>query len=61
MGCNTVASSQEEMAEVLKELTPTFESEKLKAPEESTMSLISIDQAPEAYSGKIKRAVMVFD
>jgi NADPH:quinone reductase-like Zn-dependent oxidoreductase len=61
VGCNTAAVSQEEMAKLTRELTSGFESGKLKAPEESTMTLIGIDQAADAYSGKVKRAVIVFD
>jgi NADPH:quinone reductase len=60
IGCNTASQSQSEMAGMMKELTPQFESGKLRAPEESTMSLISIDEAPDAYSGKVKRAVITF-
>ena len=61
VGCNTAGVSQQEMAKLTKDLTPGFESGKLKAPEESTMTLINIDKAADAYSGKVKRAVIVFD
>ena len=61
VGCNTVGSSQQEMAQLMKELAQSFEAGKLYAPDESTMSLIGIDQAVDAYSGKVKRAVIVFD
>ena len=61
IGCNTAATSQEEMAKLMKDLTPSFENGKLKAPEENTMTFLSIDQAADAYSGKVKRAVIVFD
>lgn len=61
VGCNSAAYPQSEMAQMLKDLAPDFESGKLVAPDEKSMSLISIDQAPDAYSGKTKRAVIVFD
>lgn len=61
IGCNTVATSQEELAKLMSELTVTFESGKLTVPDESTMTKLSIDQAGDAYSGKVKRAVIVFE
>lgn len=61
IGCNTAAYPQAEMAALMKDMTPQFESGYLKAPEENTMSLIPIDQAPDAYAGKVKRAVITFD
>lgn len=61
VGCNSAAVPQSEMAQMLKDLTVEIESGKLIAPEEKSMTLISIDQAPDAYSGKVKRAVIVFD
>ena len=61
IGCNTAAPPQEEMAKLIRELTPSFEAGKLKAADESTMTLLGIDQAADAYSGKVKRAVIVFD
>ncbi|KAF2486365.1 hypothetical protein BDY17DRAFT_315218 [Neohortaea acidophila] len=60
VGCNTAAESQEEMARLLNDLTPDFESGRLVPAEENTMNLIDIEQAADAYSGKIKRAVIVF-
>ncbi|KAK3703434.1 hypothetical protein LTR37_014424 [Vermiconidia calcicola] len=60
IGCNTASSSQAEMASMMSELTPHFESEKLNAPDESTRSLVGIDRALEVYSAKVKRAVIVF-
>ena len=60
VGCNTAGSPQAEMIQMMKELTPSFESGKLKAADESTMNLLGIDQAADAYSGKVKRAVIVF-
>jgi NADPH:quinone reductase-like Zn-dependent oxidoreductase len=61
IGCNTAAYPQAEMAKLMNDMTAQFENGKLKAPEESTMNLIGIDQAPDAYSGKVKRAVITFD
>ena len=61
VGCNSTGSSQEELAKMLSDLTPDFVSGKLVAPEEKSMSLMGIDQAADAYTGKIKRAVIVFD
>lgn len=61
VGCNTASVAQEEMATLMKELTKSFEQGKLKAPDENTMTPLNIDQAQDAYSGKVKRAVIVFD
>lgn len=61
VGCNSAAYPQSEMAQMLKDLATEIESGKLVAPEEKSMSLIGIDRAPEAYEGKVKRAVIVFD
>jgi NADPH:quinone reductase-like Zn-dependent oxidoreductase len=61
IGCNTTAIPQEELAKLMAELTTGFENGKLTAPDESTMTRLGIDQAPDAYSGKAKRAVIVFD
>ena len=61
VGCNSAAYPQAEMADLLREMTPGFDSGRLTAPEEASMNLISIEQAPDAYSGKLKRAVIVFD
>ncbi|KAK5698956.1 hypothetical protein LTR97_006605 [Elasticomyces elasticus] len=61
VGCNTAAHPQEEMGQMLRELAPAFESGKLTPPEEKGMTLITLDQAPDAYSGKLKKAVIVFD
>ena len=49
------------MAKVLQQLKPDFEAGTLIPPEEKSFNTISIDQAPDAYSGKIKRAVIVFE
>ena len=61
VGCNTASSSQAEMAEIMEQLRPSFEQGKLKAPEESTMTMLGIDRAADAYTGKVKRAVIMFD
>lgn len=61
VGCNSAALPQSGMAQMLKDLAGEVEAGKLVAPEEKSMSLIGIEQARDAYSGKIKRAVIVFD
>lgn len=61
VGCNSAAYPQSEMAQMLRDLTPDIESGRLIAPDEKSMTPINIDQAPDAYAGKIKRAVIVFD
>ena len=62
IGCNTASPSQEEMAQLLTGLNDQFESGKLQGPAEDSLSRITIDEAPEkAYSGKIKKAVIVFE
>jgi NADPH:quinone reductase len=61
IGVNTTSFTQEELAKLMKELAVSFESGKLAVPDESTMTELSIDQAGDAYSGKAKRAVIVFD
>ncbi|KAK5687315.1 hypothetical protein LTS10_001453 [Elasticomyces elasticus] len=61
VGCNTAAHPQEEMGQMLRELAPAFVSGKLTPPEEKEMNLITLDQALDAYSGKIKKAVIVFE
>ena len=60
IGCNTASPSQEEMAQLMVGLTTEFESGKLVAPDEETMTHISIDESADAYSSKVKRAVIVF-
>ena len=60
IGCNSASQSQADMAKLMEELQPKFESGELKAPEESEMTLIGLDQAVEAYEGKIKKAVITF-
>lgn len=61
VGCNTAGMSQEDMTKMLAEMVPAFESGRIRAADESNMSLIGIDQAQDAYLGKVKRAVFVFD
>ncbi|KAK5167441.1 uncharacterized protein LTR77_007140 [Saxophila tyrrhenica] len=61
IGCNTASMPQADFARMMEGMTQQFESGALTAPEESTMTKISIDDAPDAYSGKIKRAVIVFE
>ena len=61
VGCNTAGMPQVGMMQIMKQLTSGFESGKLKAAAENTMTLLGVDQAADAYSGKAKRAVIVFD
>jgi NADPH:quinone reductase len=61
IGCNTVMASQEAMAEMLKELAPAFDSDQLQAADEKGTNVLGIDQALDAYNGKAKKAVIVFD
>ena len=61
IGVNTTAATQEQLAKLMKELAVSFEGGKLTVPDESTMTKLSIDQAGDAYSGKAKKAVIVFD
>ena len=46
---------------MLRELAPGFESGQLTAPAEKDMSLVGLHQAIDAYSGKVKKAVIVLD
>lgn len=61
VGCNTAALWQESLAEKLGQMAAKFESGELVAPEEKSMSLLPIEKAVEAYEGKVKRGVVVFD
>lgn len=61
IGCNTASQPQISMAAMMKELTPQFDSGRLTAPDEKTLAVIGINQASDAYSGKIKKAVIAFD
>lgn len=60
VGCNSAGQDQANMARLLAELVPGFESGKLKAPEEKDLHLVGLDEAMDAYSGKIKKAVIVW-
>lgn len=61
IGCNTAAAPQQDMAKLLSDMTAEFEDGRLVAADEKTMTLLPIDQAADAYNGKAKRAVIVFD
>ena len=60
-GSNSGAHSQAYFAEKLKGMADDFESGKLKAMEESSMTFVSIDKALEAYGTKGKRFVITFE
>lgn len=62
IGCNSLAYSQTDMARMLaQDLVPLLESGKLKAPELGNTVRLPISEALEAYSGEVKKAVIVFD
>lgn len=62
IGCNSLAYSQAEMAQLLtRDLVPLVESGKLQAPELGNTVRLSLGEALEAYSGNMKKAVIVFD
>ena len=61
VGCNTAAMTQESLAKTLWEMTAKFESGELVPPEEKELTLLPIERAMEAYKGKVKKAVIVFD
>lgn len=61
VGCNSAGESQEVLTDILEDLVPYIEAGTLKAPEEKDLNLIGLDQALDAYAGKIKKAVIVFD
>lgn len=62
IGCNSLAYSQADMARMLThDLVPLIESGKLKAPELGKTVRLPLDEALEAYSGGVKKAVIVFD
>ncbi|GAB7334278.1 hypothetical protein MBLNU13_g06315t1 [Cladosporium sp. NU13] len=62
IGCNSLAYSQPDMARMLTEdLVPLVESGKLQAPDLGSTVRLPLDEALGAYSGKVKRAVIVFD
>jgi len=62
IGCNSLAYSQAEMARMLtRDLVPLIESGKLQAPELGNTVRLPLDEALGAYSGNVKKAVIVFD
>lgn len=62
VGCNSTAYPQAEMARMLTEdLVPLIENGKLQAPEIGNTVRVPFDRAMEAYSGQVKKAVIVFD
>lgn len=62
IGCNSLAYSQANMAKMLtQDLVPFIESGKVKAPELDNVTRLSLDEALDAYNGKVKKAVIVFD
>ncbi|KAK4505551.1 hypothetical protein PRZ48_003514 [Zasmidium cellare] len=61
VGCNSAGLSQEAMGSLLRELGPELESGALKAPGEETLGIVRLERAVEAYEGKVKKAVIVFD
>jgi len=62
IGCNSLAYSQADMARMLtQDLVPLVESGKLKAPELGNTVRLPLEEALGAYSGNIKKAVIVFD
>jgi len=62
VGCNSLAYSQSDMARMLtQDLVPLIESGKLQAPELGNTARLPLDEALEAYSGSVKKAVIVFD
>lgn len=62
IGCNSLAYSQADMARMLtQDLVPLVESGKLQAPELGNTVRLPLDEALGAYSGNVKKAVIVFD
>lgn len=62
IGCNSTAYLQAEMAKILREdLVPLLESGKLSAPELGSTVPLPLNKALDAYNGKVKKAVIVFD
>lgn len=62
IGCNSLAYSQTDMAIMLtKDLVPLLDSGKLKAPELGNIVRLPLGEALDAYSGEVKKAVIVFD
>lgn len=62
VGCNSLAYLQADMVNMLaQDLVPLIESGKVKAPEVGDITRLSLYEALEAYNGKVKKAVIVFD
>lgn len=61
VGCNSASQPQQIMAKMLSEMVPMIESGKLKAPELKGWEMIPIERALEAYEGKVKKGVIMFD
>lgn len=62
VGCNSLAYSQADMAKMLTDdLIPLVESGSLQAPALGNTVRLPLDQALDAYDGKVKKAVIVFD
>lgn len=51
IGCNSLSYSASEMANLLREMKPLFESGQLKPLEEEHLGLVDLDTALEAYRG----------
>lgn len=61
VGCNSIANSQADMASMLtQDLAPLLESGKLQAPELGNTVRLPLSEALSAYSGEVKKAVIVF-
>lgn len=61
VGCNSAGLAQETMSSILKDLVQYVESGALKAPDEKSLGIVGLDEAIEAYEGKVKKAVIVFE
>lgn len=62
VGCNSLAYSQVEMARMLaQDLVPLLEGGNLKAPELGNTVRLPLSESLGAYSGDVKKAVIVFD
>jgi NADPH2:quinone reductase len=62
IGCNSLAYSQADMTRMLtQDLVPLVKSGKLRAPELGNTARLPLDEALGAYSGNVKKAVIVFD
>lgn len=61
VGCNSAGLEQGVLGAMLRDLGPLLEEVKLRAPEEGSLGLVGLDRAVEAYEGKVKKAVIVFE